>query len=316
MRTASWVSGEANKETCPPKRAADAYDSRMDELIVSPHRNWGKRLLAALLWALVALVFGACAWLFGIEPIATALGNWQVAKDYRETDAKVVTRGAKDADGSTVNWVAAEYVVDGKTYLAERMSVLDDDGFDNPVNAAAAQKLESARSANAPAKIWVSPRRPEIALVSRDLPLGALLPRAPMAIGFAFIAIAGVAGFIGALVNFGYYRKLHAASGMWLFAGVWCGFMFPILLLVSTARDVEFWVVVFVGFFALIGLGLLWSAISSSFTGNVTGVKFGSSPGSKLPASALRTTGGYTKKIDKTVKRGGLGGRGDGVDKN
>lgn len=288
----------------------------MDENNISPHPTWGKRLLFALLWAAVALVFGTCGWLFGIEPLATAVGNWQQAKDYREVDAKVVTRSAQDVEGSTANWVAAEYVVDGKTYLAERMTVLDDDGFDNPVNAATARTLEAARSANSTAKIWVSPRKPEIALVSRDLPVGSLLPRAPMAVGFAIIALAGVAGFIGALINFGYYRKLYNAAGMWLFAGLWCAFMFPILLLVATAQDVEFWVVVFVGFFALIGVLLLWSAISSSFTGNVSAVKIGSSPGSRLPASALRTTGGYTKKMDKKVKRGGLGGQGDGVDKS
>ena len=284
----------------------------MDENNLSPHPNWGNRLLFALLWATVALVFGAFGWLFGIEPLATAVGNWQQAKDYREVDAKVVTRSGQDADGTTASWVAAEYVVDGKTYLAERMSVLDDDGFDNPVNAAAAQTLEVARKANYTVKIWVSPRKPEIALVSRDLPVGALLPRAPMAIGFALIALAGVAGFVGALLNFGYYRKLYNAAGMWLFAGVWCGFIFPILLLVTSEKEVEFWIVVFVGFFALIGVLLLWSAVSSSFTGNVSAMKIGSSSGSKLPASALATSyGNKSKKVSGKIKRGGLGGSGD-----
>lgn len=287
----------------------------MDENTISPHPNWGKRLLFALLWAAVALVFGACGWLFGIEPLATAIGNWQQAKDYREVDAKVVTRNALDADGTTTSWVAAEYVVDGKTYLAERMTVLDDDGFDNPVNAAAAQTLEAARNTNRTAKIWVSPRKPEIALVSRDLPVASLLPRAPLAVGFAIIALAGIAGFIGALFNFGYYRKLYAATGTWLFAGVWCGFIFPVLLLVASEKDAEFWVVVFVGFFALIGVLLLWSAVSSSFTGNVSAVKIGRRPGSSLPASALRTTSRATEKIDKNSTHGGHGRQGDGVDK-
>ena len=288
----------------------------MRDPTASPHMSWTGRLVAVLLWALLATVFGITGWLFALKPLVVAAGNWQLARDYRPVQAKVVTRTGKDSDGSTVNWPAASYEVDGKTYYAERLSVLDDDAPDEPSNADVVKTLEASRGDGKTITVWVSPRKPEIALVSRDLPVQSLWGRAPMGIGFALIALAGVAGALGALVNFGYYRKLYGAAGLWGFSAVWCGFIFPVMLLVSSEKDVEFFVVCFVGFFALIGIFLLWGAISATIMGGENVMKISSSPGSRLPASALRTTGGKTKKNQPGTKRGGLGGHGDGFDKN
>lgn len=287
----------------------------MTEATVSPHHAWTGRLLAILLWALMAAVFGITGWLFGLEPLSIAIGNWRQARDYRPVQAKVVTRSGKEADGSSTSWLAASYDIDGKTYFAERLSVLDEDAPDEPSNAAVVKTLEASRGDDKTITVWVSPRKPEIAVVSRDLPLKSLWPRIPLGIGFPLMALAGVAGTIGALINFGYYRKLYDAAGLWGFSAAWCGFTFPILLLVTAESDVEFFVIAFVGVFALIGMFMLWGAVSASLMGSEAKVKIGSTPRSKLPASALRTTGGKNKKGDGDAKRGGLGGHGDNFDK-
>jgi hypothetical protein len=283
---------------------------------VSPHATWAKRLLALLLWSTMALVFGFTGWLFGLEPLVIAVGNWQQARDYKPVQAKVVTRDGKADDGSAASWLAASYELDGKTYYAERLSVLEDDAPDERSNAAIVKTLEASRGDGKTVTVWVSPRKPEIALVSRDLPLQSLWGRAPFGIGFAVIALAGLAGAIGALFNFRYYRKLYDAAGMWGFSAVWCGFIFPIFWLVSTQSDIEFFVVMFLGFFALIGILLLWGAISASIKGGGSPIQVGTTGRSRLPASALKTTGGKAKKMDANVKRGGIGGHGGDFDKS
>ena len=284
----------------------------MSDVVTSPHATWPKRLLATVLWALLAAVFGVTGWLFGLEPLTIALGNWQQARDYRAVSAKVVTLEGKADDGSAVRWPAASYEIDGKTYYAERLTVLDDDAPDERSNAAVMSTLEASRG-DMTITVWVSPRKPEIALVSRELPVKSLWARVPLGVGFELIALAGVAGAVGSLFNFGYYRNLFDSAGAWGFSAVWCGIIFPMLWLMSAQSDIDLFVVMFVGFFALMGVALLLGAITTSIKGGGSAVKFGSS-GSKLPASALRTTGGKAKKNDANVKRGGLGGHGGDAD--
>ncbi len=285
----------------------------MSEVVTSPHATWPKRLWATLLWAMLAAAFGVTGWLFGLEPLTIALGNWQQARDYRAVSAKVVTRDGKADDGSAVSWPAASYEVDGKTYYAERLTVLDDDAPDERSNAAVMRALEASRG-DMTITVWVSPRKPEIALVSRELPVKSLWARVPLGVGFALIALAGVAGAVGSLFNFGYYRNLFESASAWGFSAAWCGIIFPMLWLMSPLSDSELFMVMFVGFFALIGVALLLGAITTSIKGGGSAIKFGSS-GSKLPASALRTTGGKAKTNQANVKRGGMGGHGGDADK-
>ena len=109
------------------------------------------------------------------------------------------------------------------------------------------------------------------------------------------------------------------AAPLWLFAALWCGFIFPFLILLSSDKDAPIFVFVILGLFALIGVFLLWGAFSATLYGtnpNAIQITTGSRR-SRLPASALATTGGKkAKKSDGNVKRGGMGGRGDDFDKN
>ncbi len=290
----------------------------MSNQIVGPHLTWGKRLLAVLLWSLMALIFGLVAWYFGLKPLLVTVGNWNLARDYQAVDAKVVTRSGKASDGGTASWLAASYEVGGKTYYAERLSVLDDDDPEAIANADVEKTLQASTGEGKTIKVWVSPRKPEIAVVSRDLPVLSLLALTPLALGFSVFALAGFLGAVGALFAFGYYRRLFDAVGLWVFASLWCGFIFPVLMLVMSQPSIEWFAVAFVGLFALFGVLMIWGAIAASITGtNANAFQISGSRKSRLPASALATTGGKNgKKVQGTAKRGGMGGRGDDFDKN
>ena len=290
----------------------------MSNEIVSPHKTWGKRLLAALLWSLMALVFGLIGWHFGLKPLFVTLGNWNLARDYQAVDAKVVTRSGKASDGGTAAWLAASYELGGKTYYAERLTVLDDDDPDAIANADVEKTLQASTGEGKTIKVWVSPRKPEIAVVSRDLPLLSLVALTPLALGFAIFAGAGFLGAVGALFALGYYRRLFDAVGLWIFASLWCGFIFPVVMLVMSQSSIEWFALAFVGLFALLGVLMIWGAIAASISGtNANAFQINSSHRSRLPASALATTGGKNgKKVPGAAKRGGMGGRGDDFDKN
>ena len=285
---------------------------------VSPYSSWGKRLGVTFAWLLLAIVFGVTGWFFAIKPLVTTLGNWNVARDYQPVEATIVERTGKD-DGGTFNWYAARYDVAGKTYETERLTVLEDEAIDEPVNAVVLKALAKAHSEQKTASIWVSPRRPDVAVVSRDLPVGSLWPRSAQAIIFTVFALAGAFGALGALVNFSYYKRMHDAAGIWVFGALWCGFIFPIFTMVSNQPTVEWVASVVVGLFALIGALFAYGAVAASLWGtrDPSTLPSLSSRKNKLDKSALATSWGPKgKPVKGDVKRGGVGGRGADFDKD
>lgn len=285
---------------------------------VSLYPTWGQRLGVTTGWLLMAVVFGAVGWFLAIKPLATALGNWNLARDYQPVEATVIERTGRD-DGGSFTFYAARYDVAGKTYETERLTVLDDETIDEPSNEAVLGTLAKARGEQKTATIWVSPRRPDVAVVSRDLPVKSLWARGAQAVIFSIFALGGALGAIGALANFPYYRRMHDAAGLWIFGSLWCGFIFPILTLVSNARTVEWIPLLFVGLFALIGALFAYGAVSASIWGSRDGSSLASlgSPSKKLDKAALATSWGKKgKPVKGNVKRGGMGGRGADFDKD
>ena len=261
----------------------------MKNAAAATHSVESNRVLTALAWALAAVVFGVTGWFYGLQPLAVDIGNWKLALDYSDVQAKVVTREGKAADGTAVSWLAASYEVNGKTYFAERLSVLDDDSLDEAYNSRVLRWLESAkRNNNGTINVHVSPRHPEIALVSNDFPLPSIMSRAPLARGFTLLAIVATLGAVGAAFNFGYYRRLSKNKLGWALTAVVCGLLFPIMLRVGTDADSgEFTVDVLV-FFTAIATLVLYAVASNTLEKNDDG-----------------------ETVIGKVKRGGLGGRGD-----
>jgi len=285
---------------------------------MNPHKTWGVRIGVTIFWLAFVLIFGLTGWFFGMKPAATTLGNWWLARDYQPVAAIVVERTGKDAEGE-FKWLAARYEVSGKTRETARMTVLDDEAIDEPANDAVQTTLRRYLGSEKPVTVWVSPRDPEVAVVSPDLPLKPLLARLPITIGFAVFALAGVSGALGALFSFGYYQKQFDVIGLWVFAGLWCGFILPVLMLVLSQASIETFAVVFVGLFVLIGVLLLWGAVAATITGKgAAGFQMTGGKRSKLPDSAMATSYGFKggKPVTGKVKRGGMGGRGDGFDKS
>ena len=293
----------------------------MSSATTSPYSTWGKRIGITLMWTVMAIIFGSTGWFFAVKPLTTAVGNWSLARDYQPVEATVIERTGSD-DSGTFNWYAARYDVGGKTYQTERLSVLDDEAIDEPANELVLKALAKARSEQKTATIWVSPRKPEIAVVSRDLPLGSLWPSVPFAIIFTLFAVGGLLGAIGTLANFSYYRRMHDAIGIWIFGALWCGFIFPLFAMMAAKGGADAWVpLIFLGIFALIGLLLAYSAVAIS----IWGARDGSSGSSmmsvgrpKLSTDALATSWGKKGKppVKGEVKRGGRGGRGGDFDKD
>ena len=284
---------------------------------MNPHKTWGLRIGMTVFWLSFVVIFGLTGWFFGLKPLSTTLGNRWPARDYQAVQATVVERTGKDADGE-FKWLAARYDAGGKVRETSRMTVLDDEAIDEPANDAVQTMLRANLATEKPVTVWVSPRDPEVAVVVRDLPMKPVFARLPLAIGFALFALSGVSGALGALFSFGYYQKQFDAIGLWLFSAFWCGFIFPGLMLVMGAGAIEWFVVAIVGFFALIGVLMLWGAIAATITGKGgADIQMTTGKRSKLPNSALATSYGKKgKPVTGTVKRGGLGGRGDDYDKD
>jgi len=288
----------------------------MSASITNPHQSWGKRLLAFLLWSLLATIFGVCGWFFMLNPVATAVGNWSLARDYQSVQGEVIARTGQDAGGS-FTWYSVRYAVAGRNYDTSRLSVLEDEAIDEPYNATVFKRLEQAKATGKTVDVWVSPRLADVALLSRDLPVARLWPKALVGTGFAIFALAGLAGMVGAFTRFAWYGRLVEAAPMWGFAGAWCGFIFPVMMMVLSDSSVEWVPALMVGLFVLIGVLLMWAAINITL-GRTSGASNALRPGSRLKPGALATSYGQGKQkaIKGNVKRGGAGGRGDNFDKS
>jgi hypothetical protein len=276
----------------------------------APDFRLRQRMAACLFWLLMAIGFGVSGWFFMWNPVIGAVGNWWQSRDYVATPATVFFKEARDNDGSFV-WYGVRYGRGGREYETNRLSVLETDRIDEGVNATITRQLQNASITSRGVEVWVSPRRPDVAIVSRDLPLGSLWDRALVGVAFAAFTLAGIAGIIGTIFNTRFYRRQHDAFIVWLMATVWCAFSFSFFLLVN--RTDEIVGIVVIGFFALAGAFLLYVAVRSSILGQ-SNIRFDTAAHADRSQLAKERK---TKRAAKgNAKRGGLGGRGEDFDKD
>jgi hypothetical protein len=195
--------------------------------VFSPH-DWLTRSIHALLWALVAIGFGGIGWLFGVRPIVATIQNWQAAQHYRELDAKIATRTVRLTDGSKDVAVVVVYDIDGKPYITERLTPADDDAFDEPDNAGVYRSLLPLAKMEATTKVWVDPADPRTAMASRFFPEQMVLRRVSLAIAFPLLSLICAVAALGALGNFGYYRRFHNMKRGWIITAIVCALVFPL----------------------------------------------------------------------------------------
>ncbi len=282
--------------------------------------NVGQRIVQIVGGLLLAAIFAPLAWFFGIDPLAAAVGNWRQAADYVEVPATVETRTAQDAEGR-FEYLVLRYERNGQSYETIRMTVLEDTDIDIRANA---QVIERLRRPGANASVWVSPRRPEVALASRDLPWTSMWPRLPLAVGFNLLALAGLVA--AARAAFG--RNMSVTLWLTGFAGAWSGFSLPLFSLAAgEGTSVDTGATAGAGIFAVIGLGLTFVAVLGALrpSSETEAILASESAGGFRPEH--RTTGGSVKAAQAVgsarapaapasgVKRGGIGRRGSGFDK-
>ena len=176
----------------------------------------------------MAVLFAAIAWQWPLSSLSVELGNSYMARDYQPITAAAVERVGKDADGS-FTWFAARYEVAGKSFETGRMTLLEDEAIDVPANAAVMKTLETALRQNQPVTVWVSPRDPGVAVVSRDLSAASLWKRALFGGAFALIAVGATAGFVAAAFTTSHYRNQTKAAPVWILVSVFWLVLLPIV---------------------------------------------------------------------------------------
>ncbi len=203
--------------------------STAHKAVSAPDRTVLQRIAPAVAWAFMAALFATFAWQGPLGSLSVELGNWYLARDYQPVKASVVERVGKDADGE-FKWFAARYEVAGQPYETGRMSLLEDEAIDVPANATVMKTLETALLKQQAITVWVSPRDPGAAVVSRDLAMPSVWRRGLFGGAYALIALGGVLGFVGAAFATPYYRRQKQAASAWVLVAVLWLLVLPILV--------------------------------------------------------------------------------------
>jgi hypothetical protein len=232
------------------------------------------------------------------------VSNWRLAQNYREVKAEVVVHKDQIVNGGLDIWYSVVYDVDGKSYYNERLTVLDYFARNEPDNTDVARVLENAYKNKAKISIWVSPGNPATAFVSRDFPFQAVLRRSMLGVAFAVVALAGIVGLVGALFNFGYYRKYLGMTRSWGTTAVVCAVIFPLrLLFVDAHTDYDdavndtFFVIEIIAFL------FLWGSVSIMFEPDIN------DPTQWKRAYTPESASDKTDGLDTPAKAGGRGKR-------
>ena len=119
----------------------------MSASITNPHQSWGKRLLAFLLWSLLATIFGVCGWLVHVEPCRNRRRQVVACPRLPERSRRSDRTNRTGCRGS-FTWYSVRYAVAWRNYDTSRLSVLEDEAIDEPYNATVFKR------------IWNKPKRP------------------------------------------------------------------------------------------------------------------------------------------------------------
>ena len=162
------------------------------------------------------------------------------------------------------------YTIGGKTYEGSRLGTLHIGGtgvvddFEDRVS----DMLFEGRAQKKPITVFVNPDEPSEAMVDREIRWGLLLLLGPFALLFSWIGLGALwmmrRLFTGEAAA---ATSNNAGAGfLWFFALVWNAISFPAALIAipQGVADGE-WGVLFVLLFPIIGLGVLWAAILTTF---------------------------------------------------
>ena len=187
-----------------------------------PLKPWGSRLLAFAIWAVVTALVTFAAWRYVIQPVTTALGNWSQTRDFQPHTASVGKHRGRDAFGE-FDWHSARYEIAGQAYVTNRLSVLLDESIDEYYNETIFTSLVQAHAAGRTVTVWVHPRYPDVAVVTRDFPIDSLWLRMILSVGVGVFVLFGLAATVSALMGRDTHGLLWRNKALLQFAAAWCG---------------------------------------------------------------------------------------------
>jgi len=243
------------------------------------------KLGAALVCLLFAVPFGGVG-VFATWAIGSTLAEAHRAQAWvrvRATVEEATLQGGGSGDTFRAEG-RYRYAFGGKAYTGNRLGISAMGGSDNiddwhhEVNA----KLEAARAAGRPVTVWVNPDNPAESVFDREIRWSELLFLVPFSLAFGGVGVGALVAMVFVLRGKGgeggATQAVNQAVGadsaggggsarfLWVFAFFWNAMSWPIAFLAvpGIVRDGE-WVGLLVLLFPLVGLGLLWAAMSATW---------------------------------------------------
>jgi hypothetical protein len=174
-----------------------------------------------------------------------------------------------------INDEAYRYVIDGREYVSERVTLLRAGSSD--LDNAGHEMLARSRSEKKALTVFVNPDNPAESVVDRTIPWMFVVGMTPFVFGFGGVGIGALWFLVHSLRESARPSRPRgkrvavtsdAATGVlgiWVFAFFWNIIAIPVSLLVvpDALRNGE-WAVLFVLIFPLIGLLMIWGAVSAT----------------------------------------------------
>ena len=165
------------------------------------------------------------------------------------------------------------YQFAGKNYSGDRLGANPIGGTDNidSWHNDMQSMLSEAKSGSKPITVWVNPDNPSESMVDRTIRWKLVAFIIPFAMGFGGVGIGALYVLLRTLFSLGSSRPVNAMPpgfvSIWIFAFFWNVISFPIAIIaVPEIIANKEWVGLLVLLFPLIGVLMLWSAISSTIT--------------------------------------------------
>jgi len=216
-----------------------------------------QKVFATLFALLIGIPFAA-AGLGAAYLVAAMIYDGQRARDWVLVKAEVTGPASY------------RYTIGGKTYEGSRLGTLhiggtgDIDDFEDRVSG----MLFEGRAQKKPVTVFVNPDEPSEAMVDRDIRWGLLLFLAPIAVFFSWIGLGALWMMRRSFTGEAPKAPPNAAGAgfLWFFALVWNAISFPAAMFAipQGIADGE-WAVLLVLIFPIVGLGVLWAAIFTTF---------------------------------------------------
>ncbi len=293
------------------------------------------KLGSALACLLFAIPFGGVG-VFATWAIGSTVSDAWRAREWVRVRATVqdanlaVSSGSEG--GSTYQASGSyRYAFGGRQYTGNRLGISTLGGSDNidDWHHEVSGRLADARAAGKPVTVWVNPDNPAESVLDRELRWGQVLFLVPFSLAFGGVGVGALVALVFVLKGKGeggageaVNRAIGARDGdtqtvdnasprfLWVFAFFWNAMSWPIAFLaVPDIVESGEWLGLLVLLFPLVGLGLLWAAVSATWNAFVARRR---GPALARPARARSAPGALAAQAARAMFDPAAGGRARG----